>query len=212
MSDFEHGNPLALELSEDTLAHLRDELARVLILKGKIERAPGVHPITEQDSEPRSFSYPLDPEFLKQLFFADDDDMTVKKGYVEYVTPHRLEKDDLPEEAVDHYVFMTIRSQLSSSSLTSDQRLEVDTSFRIGRLLQNGPMEGIKGVEYLQNDIFVSPNNLPRKNPDEVRTMTTDELREYVIDHTTLEQPMTLEDGEKLAKLAEYIQAHPRID
>lgn len=212
MPDFEHGNPLALELSEDTLAHLRDELAKILILRGKIEEALGVYPVSDQDSEPRMFTYPLEPEFLKKLLFANDDDTIVKEGYVQYYTPHRLEASDMPEDAVDHFIFMAVKSQLISPSLPIDQQLEVDTTFRIGQLLSDGPVEGTKDVQYLQNDIAISPSGLPRKKREASRDMTFEELEKYVIDYTSLEQPLTFDDGEMLAKVVDYIQTHPRID
>lgn len=208
MSDFERDILPSLELASRTVEQLRDQLADVLIRKGKPDEYSDVYPAGD-GSTPYDFSYPLDVEFLKSTFFPNDTDVVIEGGQASYFTTHKLEENDPDDAEVEHGIDIDIKAHLVDPKLSSGGQVVMEVTMKLGGASYDGSLAGYTETEYSQNGTRISPNNL---KPVSSSSLSQSEMEEILLDKMALRHKLTLEDGEKLAKIVDYIEAHPRID
>lgn len=194
MADYNDRDPVLpdLELSQIELESLQISLADVLIRRGELKEMTGLYPASPDGSPVMSYSHPLPKELIKELFYANDDDVIVtSETAATYIAPHRIAPRDETTFAI---IEVTTTALLVGTNIQIHQLLSV--------VKKNDTFSAHIEREYVENGRGISS--------DVDESSTNQPFEEDIVagldkEVGSLSNPLTLHDSEKLRQIAGFI-------
>lgn len=184
------------ELSKEEFELLHNALAVALVKYGEVSDLVGEYPSIPNGFTPKLFSIDLPGEFIREVFFKNDDSVVVTdENSVSYMTPHRIE--DAEDQPTYEIVNLNIVTQLPNN-VTCNQWLTLKST--------DGRFEGYVDTEYSQEEKRISPTNLEEGN----MLLDHDRVNDILDDAFALERSLMLDDAQKLREVGEFINQRGR--
>lgn len=192
--------PPNLELSQDELEGLYRQLALIIVTKvtkyHAVTHVPGVYPVDDSSPIPKFFKLSVPAPVAEEIFYSIDDECTVSGGEISFSEPHRIE--DIEDSGSISHVCLILKTSLPGAIHRSE-------FFDIAN--KDGVYDGTSDTEYTtgrgENERRISPNDIPL---GQLSDHDIDPLK-LIDDVFALENPLNIDDAEKLRKLADYIEA-----
>lgn len=191
--NFHDHEPVAnLELSREALRELFDEIAKALVVRGKITpEYTGLVPAEQGGALPVGFKYTLPPDVVRDLFYAHDEEVIAKAGEVLYLAPHRLEEDDI--ETLE-MVSIEYPGRLQGTEVEQRKWMTITR--------EGSDYRAYTDTEYTSDGQQISPNDIGVST-----TLDEERIAQIIDDKFALEQPFTLDDAERAREVLKYIAA-----
>lgn len=184
------------ELSREEFESLHKAFAMALVKYGEVSDLVGEYPSIPNGFTPKLFSINLPGEFIREVFFKNDDSVVVTdENSVSYMTPHRIE--DVEGQPIHESVDLNIVTQLQNN-VTCNQWLTLKST--------DGRFEGYVDTEYSQGEKRISPTNLEESN----MPLDHDRVNDILDDAFALERSLMLDDAEKLRTVIDFIEQRGR--
>ena len=198
MENFEDFMP-PMELTPDQarLEDLRYQAAEALVVRGKI--AEESDRLSPDGNIARSFSYPLSPDLVREVFQIDDQETTTPEGCeIVYIPESMLDGQNCQDEI---YMRVTTEVKRDSDSVGILRQWVIAGD-------EGEPIRGERSVEYSIGEKRVSPNNL---EPNALIIMDTEDIGGLLDDMYEYTEPMDVDDLDKFEQVVAAIRSSPAL-
>lgn len=198
MENFEDFMP-PMELTPDQarLEDLRYKAAEALVVRGKI--AEESDRLSPDGNVARSFSYPLSPDLVREVFQIDDQETTTPEGCeIVYIPESMLDGQKCQDEI---YMRVTTEVKRDSDSVGILRQWVIAGD-------EGEPIRGERSVEYSIGEKRVSPHNL---EPNALIIMDTKDIGSLLDDMYEYTEPMDVDDLDKFEQVVAAIRNSPAL-
>ena len=198
MENFEDFMP-PMELTPDQarLEDLRYQAAEALVVRGKI--AEESNRLSPDGNVARSFSYPLSPDLVREVFQIDDQETTTPEGCeIVYIPESMLDGQKCQDEI---YMRVTTEVKRDSDSVGILRQWVIAGD-------EGEPIRGERSVEYSIGEKRVSPHNL---EPNALIIMDTEDIGGLLDDMYEYTEPMDVDDLDKFEQVVAAIRNSPAL-
>lgn len=198
MENFEDFMP-PMELTPDQarLEDLRYKAAEALVVRGKI--AEESDRLSPDGNVARSFSYPLSPDLVREVFQIDDQETTTPEGCeIVYIPESMLDGQKCQDEI---YMRVTTEVKRDSDSVGILRQWVIAGD-------EGEPIRGERSVEYSIGEKRVSPHNL---EPNALIIMDTEDIGGLLDDMYEYTEPMDVDDLDKFEQVVAAIRSSPAL-
>lgn len=198
MENFEDFMP-PMELTPDQarLEDLRYQAAEALVVRGKI--AEESDRLSPDGNVARSFSYPLSPDLVREVFQIDDQETTTPEGCeIVYIPESMLDGQKCQDEI---YMRVTTEVKRDSDSVGILRQWVIAGD-------EGEPIRGERSVEYSIGEKRVSPHNL---EPNALIIMDTEDIGGLLDDMYEYTEPMDVDDLDKFEQVVAAIRNSPAL-
>ena len=198
MENFEDFMP-PMELTSDQarLEDLRYQAAEALVVRGKI--AEESDRLSPDGNVARSFSYPLSPDLVREVFQIDDQETTTPEGCeIVYIPESMLDGQKCQDEI---YMRVTTEVKRDSDSVGILRQWVIAGD-------EGEPIRGERSVEYSIGEKRVSPHNL---EPNALIIMDTEDIGGLLDDIYEYTELMDVDDLDKFGQVVAAIRNSPAL-
>ena len=198
MENFEDFMP-PMELTPDQarLEDLRYQAAEALVVRGKI--AEESDRLSPDGNVARSFSYPLSPDLVREVFQIDDQETTTPEGCeIVYIPESMLDGQKCQDEI---YMRATTEVKRDSDSVGILRQWVIAGD-------EGEPIRGERSVEYSIGEKRVSPHNL---EPNALVIMDTEDIGELLDDIDEYTEPIDIDDLDKFKRVVAAVRNSPAL-
>ena len=198
MENFEDFMP-PMELTPDQarLEDLRYQAAEALVVRGKI--AEESDRLSPDGNVARSFSYPLSPDLVREVFQIDDQETTTPEGCeIVYIPESMLDGQKCQDEI---YIRVTTEVKRDSDSVGILRQWVIAGD-------EGEPIRGERSVEYSIGEKRVSPHNL---ESNALIIMDTEDIGGLLDDMYECTEPMDVDDLDKFEQVVAAIRSSPAL-
>ena len=198
MENFEDFMP-PMELTSDQarLEDLRYQAAEALVVRGKI--AEESDRLSPDGNIARSFSYPLSPDLVREVFQIDDQETTTPEGCeIVYIPESMLDGQKCQDEI---YMRVTTEVKRDSDSVGILRQWVIAGD-------EGEPIRGERSVEYSIGEKRVSPHNL---EPNALIIMDTEDIGGLLDDIYEYTELMDVDDLDKFGQVVAAIRNSPAL-
>lgn len=189
--------PMELTPDQARLEDLRYKAAEALVVRGKI--AEESDRLSPDGNVARSFSYPLSPDLVREVFQIDDQETTTPEGCeIVYIPESMLDGQKCQDEI---YMRVTTEVKRDSDSVGILRQWVIAGD-------EGEPIRGERSVEYSIGEKRVSPHNL---EPNALIIMDTEDIGGLLDDMYEYTEPMDVDDLDKFEQVVAAIRNSPAV-
>lgn len=171
--------------------------AYTLVVRGKI--AEESDRLSPDGNIARSFSYPLSPDLVREVFQIDDQETTTPEGCeIVYIPESMLDGQKCQDEI---YMRVTTEVKRDSDSVGILRQWVIAGD-------EGEPIRGERSVEYSVGEKRVSPHNL---EPNALIIMDTEDIGGLLDDMYEYTEPMDVDDLDKFEQVVAAIRSSPAL-
>ena len=189
--------PMELTPDQARLEDLRHQVAEALVVRGKI--AEESDRLSPDGNIARSFSYPLSPDLIREVFQIDDQETTTPEGCeIVYIPESMLDGQKCQDEI---YMRVTTEVKRDSDSVGILRQWVIAGD-------EGEPIRGERSVEYSIGEKRVSPHNL---EPNALIIMDTEDIGGLLDDIYEYTELMDVDDLDKFEQVVAAIRNSPAL-